>query len=276
MRPRETDGLLGNTRTPNQASSSNPQRCKLASHFAADINPERTELILLFCYILTGILDSSAVLIWGSFVSMQTGNTVYLGLGAIGADPSTRWYRAATSIASFCAGSWCFSSFYRWGGKGSPRRRWLLCAVFLIQLLCVAVAATIATVQRLDERSSSTKAGLDWQVLLSLALVAFQSSGQAVSSRVLDRKSLTSVVLTSVYCDLFSVSPVPVHGQSFTEDLKRLGAIVCLILGVFIGGLWAKSSIGIIGALWTVVVGKALIVFAWAFWKEGGLIQLHS
>ncbi|KAL4863864.1 hypothetical protein BDV12DRAFT_176947 [Aspergillus spectabilis] len=193
---------------------------------------------------------------------MQTGNTVYLGLGAIGADPSTRWYRAATSIASFCVGSACFSSFHRWAG--SPRRRWVLCCSFLMQLFCVAVAAAIATVQR-------SNPGLDWQALVPLSLVAFQSSGQAVSSRALNRNSLTSVVLTSVYCDLFSVSLFPAQTQTSrkcgSEDLKRLGAIVCLILGVVVGGLWAKSSVGIIGALWMVVLGKTLIVLAWLFWR---------
>ncbi|KAL5343869.1 hypothetical protein BJX70DRAFT_351954 [Aspergillus crustosus] len=268
MRAHETDSLLGNSSPP---SDNHGVKSKSTSHFAADISPANTEFILLFCYTLTGILDSSAVLIWGSFVSMQTGNTVYLGLGAIGADPSTRWYRAATSIASFCVGSLCFSSFHRWAG--APRRRWVLCCSFLIQLLCVAAAATIATVE-------TSKPGLDWQILVPMALVAFQSSGQAVSSRVLNRNSLTSVVLTSVYCDLFSVSlvPEPAHAHTHThtqasrkfgaEDLKRLSAIVCLVLGVVVGGLWAKSSVNIIGALWMVVLGKAFIVLAWVFWKE--------
>jgi hypothetical protein len=31
--------------------------------------------VLLFGYIITGLLDSSAVFIWGSFVSMQTGQS---------------------------------------------------------------------------------------------------------------------------------------------------------------------------------------------------------
>lgn len=31
------------------------------------------DLALLFCYIITGLLDSCSVFIWGSFLSMQTG-----------------------------------------------------------------------------------------------------------------------------------------------------------------------------------------------------------
>jgi hypothetical protein len=39
---------------------------------AADVSKN---WVLLFCYIITGLLDSSAVFIWGSFVSMQTGES---------------------------------------------------------------------------------------------------------------------------------------------------------------------------------------------------------
>lgn len=38
-----------------------------------DISRGRVELVLLFCYIITGLLDSAAISFWGSFVSMQTG-----------------------------------------------------------------------------------------------------------------------------------------------------------------------------------------------------------
>ena len=39
-----------------------------------EISKDWADLILLWCYIITGLLDSSATVIWGSFVSMQTGN----------------------------------------------------------------------------------------------------------------------------------------------------------------------------------------------------------
>ncbi|KAF7617414.1 hypothetical protein AFLA_000030, partial [Aspergillus flavus NRRL3357] len=70
--PRETDRLLGNdddSSTPLQKYC----RHRLISHLTSDINPNHGDLILLFCYVITGLLDSSAVFVWGSFVSMQTG-----------------------------------------------------------------------------------------------------------------------------------------------------------------------------------------------------------
>lgn len=50
-----------------------PSEPWLRKHFAADVTKNWADLVLLFCYIITGLLDSSAVFIWGSFVSMQTG-----------------------------------------------------------------------------------------------------------------------------------------------------------------------------------------------------------
>lgn len=40
---------------------------------AADVSRGWADLVLLVCYVITGLLDSSAISIWGSFVSMQTG-----------------------------------------------------------------------------------------------------------------------------------------------------------------------------------------------------------
>ncbi|KAL4790458.1 hypothetical protein BDV19DRAFT_372233 [Aspergillus venezuelensis] len=237
-------------------------------HLSTPINPSHTSLLLLLSYTLTGLLDSAAISLWGSFASMQTGNTVYLGLGSIGADPSseTRWVKAATSIGSFCLGCLFFSAFYRLAGHS--RRRWVLALAFAVQGGFVALAAGVVMGY---SRSTSSKDEIAWSTLLPLSLVAFQSSGQAVSSRVLERKSLTSVVLTSVYCDLFSL-PISAggSGKGGKEDLKRFGAIVCLLLGVVLGGLWAKSEIGPVGALWTVVAGKGAIVLAWLLWRGKG------
>lgn len=247
----ESDGLLRNGQ-PTQPR-------KLSRYFHNELDPRRGDLLLLFCYIITGLLDSSAVFIWGSFVSMQTGNTVFFGLGLVGTDDD-RWIKSGVSIAGFCLGSLCFEGFHR---TFSPRQRWVLCASFLVQLACITAAAIIVTVYRpfLEER-------LSWLVLVPLALVAFQSSGQAVTSRVLKHNGLTSVVLTSVYCDLFShpdLMSLKVVGQ--VEEMRRVGAVVCLLFGTVLGGLWAHSSIGLMGALWTAALLKAAIVLAWLVWK---------
>jgi len=51
-----------------------PRWNQLKKHMNEEISKDWADLILLWCYIITGLLDSSATVIWGSFVSMQTGN----------------------------------------------------------------------------------------------------------------------------------------------------------------------------------------------------------
>ncbi|KAK4934922.1 hypothetical protein LTR66_015523, partial [Elasticomyces elasticus] len=84
----------GNVQTSEQnslLSKSNQPRFGLRKHFNANVSKDKADLVLLFTYVTTGLLDSTATAVWGAFVSMQTGNTIYLGLGL--ADPSggTRW-----------------------------------------------------------------------------------------------------------------------------------------------------------------------------------------
>jgi len=47
----------------------------------AEVSRDWADIVLILCYLITGLLDSASISVWGSFVSMQTGNTVYIGLG---------------------------------------------------------------------------------------------------------------------------------------------------------------------------------------------------
>ncbi|KAF1828800.1 hypothetical protein BDW02DRAFT_537526 [Decorospora gaudefroyi] len=238
---------------------------RLKRHLVGDVNKNWVDLVLLFCYIITGLLDSSAVFIWGSFVSMQTGNTVYLGLGLVAPSEGIRWIKAGTSIAAFCLGSFCFARFHRYF---SPAKRWVLITSYSFQGLLIAIAATIATLGG----GEGSHDGLSWQVLVPLAAVTFQSSGQAVTSRALKYNGLTSVVLTSNYCDLFSDAQV--FAVSNVERNRRAAAPVLLLIGACMGGLFAHSEVGLAGALWTAVVLKAMAVVAWVFWKSEAVEEL--
>ncbi|KAF2198992.1 hypothetical protein GQ43DRAFT_457470 [Delitschia confertaspora ATCC 74209] len=248
-----------NEETPLLMKSSNPVPIwdAFKKHVTVDVSREWADVVLLFCYIITGLLDSSAVFIWGSFVSMQTGNTVYLGLGLVDPYSSNRWIKSGTSIFFFCLGSFFFSRFHRFF---SPQRRWVLIASYSIQLLFILIAALIVTFSR--NKSSG------WQVLVPIASVAFQSSGQAVTSRALKFPGLTSVVLTSNYCDLFSDPGL--FNLRNVERNRRTAAPILLLLGAVCGGLWAHSEVGLAGALWTAVIMKALVVATWSVWPAEG------
>jgi uncharacterized membrane protein YoaK (UPF0700 family) len=186
----------------------------------------------------------------------KTGNTIYLGLGIVAPSEGVRWIKALTSIVAFCAGSFCFAHFHRYF---SPAKRWVLIVSYSFQMLLVAVAALVATA------GQDTKEGLHWQMLVPLASLAFQSSGQAVTSRALKFNGLTSVVLTSNYCDLFSDPQL--FKMSNVERNRRIGAPAMLLLGACLGGLYAHSNVGLAGALWTACALKLVAVIAWIFWK---------
>ncbi|KAK2031037.1 hypothetical protein LX32DRAFT_614165 [Colletotrichum zoysiae] len=247
----EEQPLLGGGRGGKPASKS------LRTRLTTDVARDWADLVLLACYTITGLLDSSSISIWGSFVSMQTGNSVYIGLGLAAPAESTRWIKSATSLASFCLGSFFFSRFHR---LFSPKRRWVLCASFAAQaLLCVAAAAILTVGPR-----TAGKDEVSWNVLVPIALIAFQSCGQAVTSRALRYNALTSVVLTSIYCDLFSDAEL--FAPANAERNRRAGAPVLLLAGAVLGGLFAHSSFGIAGALWAAALLKFLVVLAWFLW----------
>jgi len=235
---------------------------QLRRHMSTNISKKRGDIILLLCYLITGLLDSSAVFIWGAFVSMQTGNTVYLGLGLVEPHASTRWIKSVCSISLFCLGSLFFSTYHRLLG---PRKRWVLTLSFLFQFLLILLAALIITFTTAPPPSERN--ALVWQVVVPLCAVAFQSAGQAVTSRVLQYSGLTSVVLTSNYCDLFSDPGLFTTGfRENVERNRRIAAPILLLLGAVGGGMFSHSAFGLRGALWTAAVLKAAVVGAWVVW----------
>ncbi|RKL16128.1 hypothetical protein BFJ68_g5379 [Fusarium oxysporum] len=175
-------------------------RSWLRKRLSSDVRRDWADVMLLACYIITGILDSASISTWGAFVSMQT----------------------AACIVT-------------WGPRG---------------------------------------AGPDdtpWYVIVPIALVAFQSCGQAVASRALKFNALTSVVLTSIYCDLFSDAELFESIFVNAERNRRVAAPVLLLIGAIIGGLLAKSELGTSGALWVAAALKIIVMFGWAAWpaEEG-------
>ena len=127
----------------------------------------------------------------------------------------------------------------------------------------VLIAALMATLGPEMDKTAPLNA---W-VGVSIALIAFQSAGQAVASRALQYSGLTSVVLTSNYCDLFSDPRLFKLGLTDNpERNRRTAAPILLLGGAMIGGAWAHSSVGLTGALWTAVGLKAVVVLAWFVW----------
>lgn len=146
----------------------------------------------------------------------------------------------------------------------SPNRRAVLAASFAAQAIVTAAVAGMVKATTGPAARAQGKEDLGWQVLVPIALVAFQSCGQAVVSRVLRYDALTSVVLTSVYCDLFA--DVELFALRNAERDRRTAAALFLLLGAFVGGRFAHSDWGVAGALWAAAMLKAVVVVLWLAW----------
>lgn len=133
---------------------------------------------------------------------------------------------------------------------------------YIIQLLCMIAAALMVT---LGPETGASGPVSEW-IAVPIALIAFQAGGQAYTSRVLQYGGLTSVVLTSIYCDLFSDQKLFSGITENVERNRRIAAPLLLLVGAMAGGLWAQSHVGLAGAIWTAVALKAFVTLAWAFW----------
>jgi hypothetical protein len=178
------------------------------------------------------------------------------------ADPygSNRWIRSGTSILCFCLGSFFFARYHRYFGG---RKRWVLVSSYTLQLALIIASALIVTLGP----KTGTSGPVTRYIAVPIGLIAFQSAGQAVTSRVLSYNSMTGVVLTSIYCDLFSDAKLFSPPTANAERNRRAAAPVLLFIGACFGGLWAHSEIGLAGALWTAVVLKVFVVLAWCCWS---------
>ncbi|KAI5464395.1 hypothetical protein BGZ63DRAFT_421438 [Mariannaea sp. PMI_226] len=237
-----------------------PQQSWWRRKMVVDVRRDWADVVLLACYVITGILDSASISTWGAFVSMQTGNTVYLGLGPTAG--TNRWKKSGISILCFCVGSFFFSRLHRVFSP-SPKRRWVLCLSFLIQMIFIVVAASILT---WGPTGSTGPDDVPWYVIVPIGLIAFQSCGQAVASRALKYNALTSVVLTSIYCDLFSDAELFESIFVNVERNQRIAAPSLLLVGALLGGFIAKSALGAAGALWVAAALKFVIITSWFLW----------
>jgi uncharacterized membrane protein YoaK (UPF0700 family) len=275
------------------------KKASIRSRLEAQIDTKWADVVLLACFYCSGLIDSMAFNMYGCFVSMQTGelrkpachlangltmpgNTIFIGLGVNGQPdslPRNSWSKSLAAVICFALGALCFSSFHRIFG---PQRRWVLVTNFFFQALLVGIVAIIATTNVVPNHPPhvvlSNGNGLLTFTLPSefpgsdfapIALLAFQSAGQIVASRVLKYNAMPTVVLTSLYCDLMSdaqlfTAPLP---ENADRNRRFLGAML-LLIGAISGAYLTKSSAGFMGGLWIGCFLKLCMGVAWLLWRE--------
>lgn len=207
---------------------------------------------------------------YGTFVSMQTGNTIFLALGA--SDQNIKpydWARSLCSIGCFAAGALFFSRLHR---RLSPRRpqRGSLALGFLLQAACVCIAAALVQAGAVNQRQAGgAGSATDWREMAPIALLSFQAAGQIVASRVLGVNEVPTVVVTSLLCDLMSdprLASMPVFRGNRKRN-NRIAGFVLTLVGSILGGWMLKGTGQVQPVLWLVFGIKASISLTWSVWK---------
>ncbi|KAK7393895.1 hypothetical protein QQX98_013323 [Neonectria punicea] len=278
-----TDSSVPPSESPETASKDAPPPAAFGSsrRWTGDVDTRWGDLLLLVCFLVAGLVDSAAFNMYGCFVSMQTGNTIFVGLGVSGQPenlPGKAWSRCFLAIICFAVGALFFSSFHRFFG---PQKRWVLAASFLLQALITGIVAVLATtgavhntpqgrtnVHRDGYIIETVEDAFPWSDYAPITLLAFQSAGQIVASRVLKYNSMPTVVLTSLYCDLMSdarLFTAPINDNA--DRIRRSAGAVLLFAGAVGGGFLSKSWVGFAGALWIAAFLKTCIGVAWCLWN---------
>ncbi|TWU73117.1 hypothetical protein ED733_000370 [Metarhizium rileyi] len=230
------------------------------------VDLELAYLPMLACCFVSGLTDGTIYNAYGTFVSMQTGNTIFLALGTSGYNNKPfGWARSLCSIAFFIAGSFAFSRFALYLGG---RRRGIMTLSFLMQAMMVIIAASIVQSGVVDGSYPSKRRPIDvdFKELIIIALLSFQAAGQIVSSRTLKVGEVPTVVVTSMLCDLMS-DPALFSLARNDKRNRRFIAFVLTLVGAICGGWISKAAGAVHPSLWTVAGIKLVIAFAWLLWK---------
>ncbi|KAK0748933.1 hypothetical protein B0T18DRAFT_323031 [Schizothecium vesticola] len=266
--------------------SSSRRRGWLA-HMRDDISLTHADWPLLVSCLVSGLCDSVAFNATGTFASMQTGNTIFLALGAASLPPNQPllWLRALVSISSFWAGCLFFSRAFK-THHPRPLQKLTLALSFALQGILILAAAALSqtaavpafaqarlppTLDAAAEHARLAREN-DAVTLAPLALLAFGFGGQIVASRVLGFTEVPTNVLTSLYCDLLS-DPGLAKGVGRNEKRdRRVVAIVMMLGGGVVGGWMQRTGAGMSGALWLAAGIKMGLAGAWLGWKSREMV----
>jgi hypothetical protein len=220
--------------------------CKLVSQ------PPHTSVLLLIC---------------------AQGNTIFLALGASGQPAShpDGWLKSLVSIAFFLCGCLFFANTR----LIKPKARGTLGVSFFIQSSCIIVAAALVQAHIVPEPMGLVEVeglSINFMELLPLGFLAFQSGGQIVTSRLLGFNEVPTTVLTSVYCDL--ASDPKILKRDNVKRNRRIGAVICILVGGIAGGWISRSSAGLSAALWLAAAIKMIIALSWSIWNPAPAIRL--
>ncbi|KAI4177880.1 MAG: hypothetical protein LQ346_007608 [Caloplaca aetnensis] len=247
--------------TPLRAEEPNKRDRQLRKYLLAPIDLHHAYLPLLACCFVTGIIDAGAYNAWGTFMGMQTGNTIFLALGVAGLPENgahLKWLRSLLSISTFMLGSLISATVTRPYGN---TRRLSLSINFLLQGISILVAAILITTDAIPENDADSD-----KVLIGIPFLAWQFGAQVAASRALGYGEIPTTVLTSIYNDLASDPRLWTWRNA--KRNRRAGAAVMVLVGGICGGWLSRLEDGFGIVLWIGGAIKILLSIAWLGYDE--------
>ncbi|CAI7594386.1 unnamed protein product [Penicillium glandicola] len=250
----------------NQTPDDNTVRSTISRHFRADIDTTHTDIVLIICGFVGGLVDGLSFNAWGSFSSMQTGNTVFLALGPSGqpAYPSYLWAKSLIALTVFLTSNIIFIHMHRFL---TPRRRSTMIISFGIQTVALLATAILIQLEVITPKPEDPRAPIEWMQILPISLLSFQAGGQICASRVLALDEIPTVVVTTLLCDLL-VDP-KLTAKFNPKRNRRLAAFLALFLGAMTAGGLSKTT-SMASSIWLAMSLKLAITLGWIVWRREG------
>ncbi|KAL4884812.1 hypothetical protein BJY04DRAFT_170746 [Aspergillus karnatakaensis] len=274
--PKDTGGLwsVGGSTTvslagnPTTLSDDEPVswHSSLSRYMGRTLDTRFTDVFLVMCGFVSGLVDGLSFNAWGSFASMQTGNTVFIALGVSGqpAYPAYLWAKSLIALTVFIAGN---IIFIRVGRALGARRRSTLILSFGVQTAAILAAALLVQLGVVDPKPEDPRAPIQWMQILPISLLAFQAAGQIVASRVLSYDELPTVVLTTLLCDLLVDPNLGAALRDNPRRNRRIGGFLALFMGAMTAGGLSKVT-NLASSLWFAMAIKLVITLSWFVWRE--------
>ncbi|KAL8898781.1 MAG: hypothetical protein Q9207_006531 [Kuettlingeria erythrocarpa] len=250
-----------NSQRPRQPLLDRSQR-----YMTAEVSTAHADILFLWCCFISGLVDSTIYNAFGTFVSMQTGNTIFLGLGGATPHDTSKpygWAKSFVSIACFSLGCLTFSHATRFFGK---LRRITIVASFLAQTIIIFIAAIVVQAGVAEGDLNLITDDIDWWTIIPIALLSFQSAGQIVGSRAVNLAEVPTVVLTSMLHDIFSDQQLVARDN--VKRNRRVLAFFAILIGAICGGFIGEGTDQMQVPLWIAGGIKFAITLAWAFWPQ--------
>jgi uncharacterized membrane protein YoaK (UPF0700 family) len=200
---------------------------------------------LMLLTFVTGLVDAASVLGLGRvFTANMTGNVVFLGL-ALGGAADLSIPASLVALAGFLFGAAVGGRLTR---SDALRALRLVLALEIVLLLVAAGVAAVA-----DERQTVPRGAL-------LVLLSVPMGLQNAAVRRLAVPDLTTTVLTLTLTGIAADSPLA--GGTNPRLLRRVGAVLVMLAGAFIGASLLRRglawTIGAAGVLDAIVLAAVL------------------